>query len=114
MALVRYNSVFPGLANNLFADLLADYPTQYQFNPKVDVAETEKTFEVHVSLPGFKKEDIIVELDENRLTMSGQRKWEERALAISFDPPMGTGQPFRCPAVNNTMPIAEVARLDKG
>ncbi len=78
MALVRYNSVFPGLANNLLADLLTDYPTQHQFSPKVDVAETEKAFDVHVSLPGFRKEDIKVELDENRLTISGERKWEKK------------------------------------
>ncbi|MBC7390679.1 MAG: Hsp20/alpha crystallin family protein [Opitutaceae bacterium] len=78
MALVRYNSVFPGLANNLFIDFLADYPTQHQFSPKVDVTETEKAFDVHVSLPGFRKEDIKVELDENRLTISGERKWEKK------------------------------------
>ena len=78
MALARYNSVFPGLANNLFADLLADFPTQNQFVPKVDVAETEKAFDVHLSLPGFKREEIKVELDENRLSVSGERKWEKK------------------------------------
>ena len=78
MALLRYNSVFPSLANNLFADLLADYPAQTQLTPKVDVSETEKAFEVHVSLPGFKREDIKVELDENRLTISGERKLEKK------------------------------------
>ena len=78
MALVRYNSVFPSFANNLFADLLSDYPSQQMFSPKVDVVETEKAFDVHVSIPGFKKEDIKVELDENRLTISGERRFEKK------------------------------------
>jgi HSP20 family protein len=78
MALVRYNSVFPSFANNLFADLLSDYPSQQMFSPKVDVVENEKAFDVHVSIPGFKKEDIKVELDENRLTISGERKFEKK------------------------------------
>ncbi len=78
MTLVRYNSVFPSLASSLFSDLFADYPTKTAFNPKVDVAENDKGYEVNVSLPGFKKEDIKIELDENRLTISGERKWEKK------------------------------------
>lgn len=80
MALVRYNSVFPSLSSSLFTDLLTDFPgaTRTEFSPKVDIAEHDKAFEVHVSLPGFKKEDIKVELDENRLTVSGERKWERK------------------------------------
>lgn len=78
MALVRYNSVFPSLASSLFSDLLADYPVKSQFNPKVDVSEAEEAFDLHVSLPGFKKEDIKIELDENRLTVSGERKWDKK------------------------------------
>ena len=78
MALIRYNSVFPTLSNSLFADLLTDFPVKSTYNPKVDVAETEQAFDVQVSLPGFKKEDIKVELDENRLTISGERKWEKK------------------------------------
>jgi HSP20 family protein len=78
MTLVRYNSVFPSLASSLFSDLLADFPVKAAFHPKVDVAENDQAYEVHVSLPGFKKEDIKIELDENRLTISGERKWENK------------------------------------
>ena len=46
-----------------------------QVNPKVDVVENETTFELFVALAGFKKEDIQVEVDENKLTISGERKW---------------------------------------
>lgn len=78
MALVRYNPVFSRLSPSLFSDFLTDFPTRSVFHPKVDVIESEAAYEVSVSLPGFKKEDIKVELDENKLTISGERKWEKK------------------------------------
>jgi HSP20 family protein len=74
MALIRYNTSIPNLANSIFADFLTDFPTKSQLIPKVDIIETENSFELHVSLPGFKKEDIHVELEENKLTITGERK----------------------------------------
>ena len=44
---------------------------------KVDIAETEKEFEVQFHIPGMKKEDINIDLDNNRLTVSGERKLKE-------------------------------------
>lgn len=78
MALVRYNTSIPNLANSIFADFLSDFPVKPQVSPKVDITETEGSFELHVSLPGFKKEDIHIELDENKLTVSGERKLEKK------------------------------------
>lgn len=74
MALIRYNTSIPNLANSIFADFLTDFPTKPQLSPKVDITETDNAFELHVSLPGFKKEDIHVELEENKLTITGERK----------------------------------------
>ncbi len=48
-----------------------------QYMPAVDVEETEKEYVLKVDLPGFKREDINVELHDRRLTISGTRK-EER------------------------------------
>ena len=78
MALIRYNSARPSLASHLFADFLSDFPVKSDVNPKVDIMESEQHFEVHISLAGFKKEDIKVELEENRLTISGERKLEKK------------------------------------
>lgn len=46
------------------------------FVPKLNVAETEKTFEVTVALPGMKKDDIDIYFENNSLTVSGERRWE--------------------------------------
>jgi HSP20 family protein len=79
MALVKYNPAFPNLASSLFADFFSEFPVvRNHVAPKVDVAETDNGYEVQVALPGFKKEDIKIDLEENRLTISGERKWENK------------------------------------
>jgi len=46
------------------------------FAPRLNVAETEKEFEVTVDLPGLKPEEVNVELKENQLWISGERRYE--------------------------------------
>ena len=43
---------------------------------KTDVRETENTYEVDIDLPGFKKEDIQLQLDGDTLTIQAQRHSE--------------------------------------
>jgi len=44
------------------------------FRPKIDVVETGDSFVVTAELPGAKKEDISIDLNNGRLTVSGQTK----------------------------------------
>jgi HSP20 family protein len=40
--------------------------------PRLDVRETEKTFEVQADLPGVRKDDIKVSIDGPRVTIEGE------------------------------------------
>ena len=40
---------------------------------KTDVRETEDTYELDIDLPGFKKEDIHVDVADDRLTVTAER-----------------------------------------
>ncbi|MBW8900683.1 MAG: Hsp20/alpha crystallin family protein [Massilia sp.] len=40
--------------------------------PRLDVTETEKTFEVKAEMPGVKKEDVNVSIDGQRVTIEGE------------------------------------------
>jgi HSP20 family protein len=40
--------------------------------PRLDVSETDKTFEVKAELPGVKKEDVHVSIDGQRVTIEGE------------------------------------------
>jgi HSP20 family protein len=44
--------------------------------PPVDIQETEKEYVVKADLPDVKKEDVKVEIDEDVLTVEGERKQE--------------------------------------
>ena len=44
--------------------------------PALDVQEDKDNFTVRVDLPGFKREDIEVSLEDGTLTISGERKEE--------------------------------------
>src|SRR6185295_17244812 len=49
------------------------------FLPAVDIAEEKEDYVLRVELPGVAKENIKVEVKENRLTLSGKKEntWEK-------------------------------------
>lgn len=48
--------------------------TEGTFVPELNVYETAKMFEITVELPGMNKEDFDISLDDNVLTISGERR----------------------------------------
>lgn len=46
--------------------------------PAANVSESEAAFEIELALPGFNKQDLKIELDKNRLTLSAEPKKEEK------------------------------------
>ncbi len=47
------------------------------FAPRTNVAETEGHYEVSLDLPGMKPEEVNIELRENELWITGERKEEK-------------------------------------
>jgi len=45
--------------------------------PAVDIRETDDAIFVEAELPGVKKEDVKVDIKDNVLTISGERKYEK-------------------------------------
>lgn len=45
--------------------------------PRLNVTETDKTFEVAAELPGVKKEDLKIAIDNRRVTIEAEVKHEE-------------------------------------
>ncbi len=46
--------------------------------PKVDVYETDDSYVLKADLPGLKKEDIKIDVNDNTLTFRGEKKIEEK------------------------------------
>jgi HSP20 family protein len=54
------------------------------WTPLCDIYETEKEIVVKLEIPGIKKEDVKVSLENNMLTIHGERKFEEEVKKEHF------------------------------
>jgi len=72
----KYNNLFDieDIFENFFNDRF--FPTLYRnsYQMKVDIKENEKEFIFEAELPGITKEEVNIEIDEERLTIAVQKK----------------------------------------
>lgn len=52
---------------------------QGTWHPSVDVYENEDSYVLKADLPGVSKEDIKIDINNNALTLKGEKKFEEKA-----------------------------------
>lgn len=77
----RSNGLFPSgpsffddfLTRDLFDGSIAHRSKDSSF-PSVNIKEDENTFEVAVAIPGFKKDDFNIELENDVLTISSEKE----------------------------------------
>ncbi|MEP0984621.1 Hsp20/alpha crystallin family protein [Ekhidna sp.] len=89
MGLIKYNAndyrptSFRSFVDKFFNEELVggSMPT---FSPRVDIAETEKEFEVQLHVPGVKKGDFNIDLNDDQITVSGERKFENEKKEKNF------------------------------
>ena len=79
-----YPSNMGGLLERFFNDSLYDNTQVQNFIPDVDVLESEKTYELHLAVPGFNKNDFNLGVDDKLLTVSGERKFVEKTSDKTF------------------------------
>ncbi len=91
MKLVRYNNFddyvptsFSSLLDTFMNDPVFGGTRESKFMPSVDIVENEEAFEVHVAVPGMNKEDFHIEVEDNNLIISGERKWKEEKKEKNF------------------------------
>ncbi len=73
--------------NRLFSDLPArtgDESFFANWEPAVDIEETDAEFLVKADLPDVKKEDVKVELEDGVLSVEGERKHEKEEKGKRF------------------------------
>jgi HSP20 family protein len=51
---------------------------EYEWSPTADISETDKEYLIRAVLPGVKKEDVEVSYEDGELTLSGERRQEEK------------------------------------
>jgi HSP20 family protein len=89
MALVRWDparelDTLQGEVNRLFSSFF-DTPTAggnggaRRWVPAMDLVETDEHFVLKADLPGMTESDVSIEVENNVLTIAGERKTEQRA-----------------------------------
>src|ERR1041384_6906119 len=94
MELVRWDQVegvnrIQSRINELFEDTFGRTRAQPSaaagaWYPPVDILESKDSYLIRAELPGMRKEDFNLELDEGTLTLSGERKAEEPAEGVAY------------------------------
>lgn len=93
MSLIKYNSVLNDYVPTTFSNLIDRFFNEtvsrtggsaYSFVPRVDIVENDKAFEVHVAVPGMNKEDFAIDVKDNFLTISGERKFTQEKKDVNF------------------------------
>ena len=60
----------------MFRDIPASWDFSFNKFPKVDIIENETSHQIFVELPGVKKEDIKIVIEDGILRLSGEKKKE--------------------------------------
>ena len=90
MALIRspFTAAPVPRINRFFDDMLAGLRERdenlMEWLPAVDTYEKDGAIVVKAELPGMKKEDISIDVKNNLLTISGERKHEEEAKESDY------------------------------
>ncbi|MDL5045059.1 Hsp20/alpha crystallin family protein [Oscillatoria amoena NRMC-F 0135] len=93
MNLIRYNTSLNDFVPTSFSNLIDRFfndsmtrsgGSAYSFVPRVDIMENDKAYEIHVAVPGMNKEDFKIELKENYMTISGERKLTQEKNENNF------------------------------
>jgi HSP20 family protein len=53
------------------------FPAETEVKMKIDVKEDEKSFTVKADIPGVKKEDIQIDIDDDRISLRAEVKQEK-------------------------------------
>jgi HSP20 family protein len=84
MSIIKYNQTLNDFVPTTFSNIIDRFFNEsaarsggsvYAFTPRVDILENEKNFEILVAVPGMNKEDFSIEINDNYLTISGERKF---------------------------------------
>ena len=74
------NFAKPFLFDNIFDDFFDNPLTnefQNNYSPRVDISETDNSFNFNIAVPGLNKNDLSIEIEKNQLKISGERKFND-------------------------------------
>ena len=77
-------SFFSVFERPLFRDVFTGEESAITYAPRVDVVENKESFTVRAELPGMKKDEVKLKLENNVLTLSGEKRYDEKRDEDNF------------------------------
>lgn len=107
----RPRAIFPSIFSDFFDT--DRFPGRNFFNgdvnvPAVNIKERDKDFRIELAAPGFNKEDIKIDLEENVLTISGEKKAEKKEEEGEY-----TRQEFSYSSFSRSFTLPENSNAEK-
>jgi HSP20 family protein len=79
----RMSRIFDDAFNDFLVPLKEDVSTR-DWMPPVDIRETDEALVLNAEIPGLSKEDIEITVEQNVLTISGERRFEKDVKEESY------------------------------
>ena len=76
----EFDNIFNSLFHSNFRNLL--YSNDWE--PSMDIKESDKNFLIEADIAGLEKKDISINLNGDQLTISGKREEKLERMTISF------------------------------
>ena len=110
MSIVRRNNLlFPSLMNEFFKpDWFGGMEKFENRIPAVNIKESETGFELELAIPGQKKEDFNVEIDDHVMTISMESKSEDQTSDEKY-----TRREFSYQSFKRSFTLPETVNEDK-
>ena len=83
----RDMSILQNQMNRLFEDALHSWPTDTEasaWSPAADIYETDNDLVVHADVPGIDPKQIDIRVENNVLTIRGERRFEAKVERENF------------------------------
>ncbi len=104
----RNNLIFPSVFDEFFKpDWFGGVNTVSSTVPAVNIKEGEKDFSLELAIPGFKKEDFNIEVDNDVLTISSEVKAEKEIKEENY-----TRREFRVASFKRAFTLPETVDAD--
>ena len=88
MSIIRWQPAFTPNLRSWVEDFFSDFKLfpgdGANISPPINIRETEEMFVVEVAAPGKKKEDFVIEVKDNILTISSEHKEEKEEKTENF------------------------------
>ena len=92
MKLVKYNPLndfIPSTFGNILENALNN-GSNIGFDPAVDYVKNENSYELHLVAPGMEKSDFQLEIDNDVLIISGERKLDDKTPYTQIESNFGS------------------------